>query len=114
MKKLLPILLMIAGCANEPIIDTHGVDQAKYERDLAECKSFSEQVSVGKEAVEHGAIGAAVGAVFGAVLGDSSSVGRGAGAGAVSGGTGGATEAERRKERIVFRCLKGRGYKVLG
>ena len=118
MKRPVPLLtfvsVLIAGCANDPIVDTRGVTEAQYKKDLAECRAFADQVNTAGEAVEHGAIGAAVGGVFGAVIGNSNSAQRGAGAGAVSGGTSGAVKAEERKERVLYRCLKGRGYKVLG
>jgi outer membrane lipoprotein SlyB len=114
MKKLIPLIILIAGCANDPIVDRRGHIEAEYEKDLAECRTYADEVSTLGEAAEHGAIGAVVGSVFGAVIGNSDAAGRGAGAGAVSGGTSGAVGAETRKERILYRCLKGRGYKVLG
>ena len=114
MKNLIPLIILITGCANDPIVDRRGHNEAKYQKDLAECRSYADEGSTVGEAAEHGAIGAVVGSVFGAVVGNSDSAQRGAGAGAVSGGTSGAVSAETRKERILHRCLKGRGYNVLG
>lgn len=108
----LPVLLV--ACAHEPIVDTKGVDQVKYGQDLAECRDYAQQVSTAGEAGKHGAVGAVVGGAIGAIIGDSTSAARGAGVGAVSGVTKGGYRAEQRKERVVFNCLRGRGYKVLG
>jgi outer membrane lipoprotein SlyB len=108
------IVLSITGCANDPIVDRRGLDQAKYQSDLAECRTYAQEVSTVEEAAEKAAIGAAVGGAIGAIFGNSDIAGKAAGAGAVGGGTEGALDAEERKERILFRCLKGRGYRVLG
>lgn len=105
---------LLASCANDPIIDKRGVSEAQYQRDLAECRTYAEQVNSGAEVAEGAAIGAAAGAVIGAVIGNSDSAQRGAGAGAVSGGLKGGVRAEDRKERVLFNCLRNRGYKVLG
>ena len=116
MRKLLPVLLVlfVGGCADDPIIDTRGVDEQKYQQDLSECRDYAEGVNTGKEVLKRGAIGAAVGGAIGAIVGDHNIAGQIAGAGAVSGGARGAERAEQRKEQVVFNCLRGRGYKVLG
>ncbi|XOV86309.1 MAG: YMGG-like glycine zipper-containing protein [Pseudomonadota bacterium] len=117
MKKCLFVLLglgLLTACASDPIVDMRGVDQARYDADLAECRSYANQVKTGEQAVTQGAIGAAVGSVLGAVIGDSDLAQRGAGVGAVSGTTRGASKALNRKEQVVMNCLRGRGYKVLG
>ena len=105
---------LIAGCASEPIVDRRGVDEAAYQRDLAECRGYASEVDTVGETVKDGAIGAAVGGIFGAIWGDSHTAGQGAGTGAVAGGGKGLTRAERRKEKVMYRCMQGRGYKVLG
>jgi outer membrane lipoprotein SlyB len=114
--RLIPIvgLTILAGCANDPIVDKRGVSEAKYQKDLAECRSYAAQANTAGEVVEGAAIGAAVGAAVGAVVGNSDSAKRGAGAGAVTGGAQGGLRAEERKDRVLQRCLKGRGYRVLG
>ena len=114
MKKTLACLLLLAGCANEPIVDMRGVDQAQYEKDLAECETYAAQVHTGGEAAKHAAVGAVVGGAIGAIIGDSQTAERGAGVGGLTGATKGASKAEQRKEQVVFNCLRGRGYKVLG
>lgn len=114
MKKAVPLVLLIAGCTHDPIVDMRGVDEQQYRQDLAECREYAEQVKTGEEAVKRGAIGAVVGGAVGAAIGDGELAKRTAGVGAVSGTTGGATRAERRKDRVVYNCLRGRGYRILG
>lgn len=108
------IAWLLAACAQQPIVDMKGVDREQYRQDLAECEQYAQQVSTGEEVAKHAVIGAAVGGAIGAVVGDSRTAERVAGAGAISGSTKGAARAEQRKDRVVFNCLKGRGYKVLG
>lgn len=105
---------LLAGCAQDPIVDLKGVDRGKYEQDLAECRAYAEQVNTGEEAAKGAAVGAVIGGVLGAVLGNSDDAERIGGAGAVSGGASGAGKAEERKERVLYNCLRQRGYKVLG
>jgi len=54
-----------------------------------------------------------MGAVIGAVAGNHNTAQRGAGAGAIVGGLKGNKQARLEQERIVRRCLSGRGYNVL-
>ena len=44
--RLVPLCVILFGCAAnpDPIVDTRGVDMIKYEQDLADCKTFKEQV----------------------------------------------------------------------
>ena len=105
---------LLAGCASDPIIDRKGVDEARYQADLAECRTYANEVNTAAETGKYGAVGAAIGGSLGAIIGNSRDAERGAGIGAVTGGTKGFGRAEDRKERIVYRCLQHRGYKVLG
>ena len=105
---------IVAGCAHEPIVDRKGVNEAKYQADLSECRAYAAQVNTAGETAKHGAIGAAVGATIGAIIGNSSDAERGVGVGAVAGGSKSFTAAERRKQRVMYRCMKHRGYRVLG
>ncbi len=105
---------LVSGCANEPIIDRHGVSEAQYQADLAECRGYAAQVDTAGETAKHGAIGAAIGTTVGAIIGNSGTAERGLGVGAVTGGSKGFSKAEQRKERVLYRCLKNRGYRVLG
>ena len=114
-------VLFFSGCTNgysygapdKIIIDTLGVNPYEYQVDLADCEEYAHQVSVGEETAEGAVEGAVVGGVLGAVLGDSGTAKRSAGAGAVLGGVKGNKRARHEKDRIVKRCLKGRGYRVL-
>ena len=106
--------LVLAGCANDPIIDMRGVDEQKYRQDLADCRGYANQVNVAESAAKEAAIGAAVGGLIGAAIGDSETAERIGGAAAVGGAAEGAESAEKRKQRVLHRCMKGRGYRVLG
>lgn len=108
----LPLLLI--SCANEPIVDRRGVDEVQYQDDLAECRSYSHQVDTAGETAKAGAIGVAIGASVGAILGDSHDAEQGAGVGAVAGGAKGFRKAKHRKEKVLYRCMKSRGYRVFG
>lgn len=108
------VVVACAGCAHEPIVDLKGVSEAQYQADLSECRAYADQVDTTGETAKHGAIGAAVGATVGAVIGNSQTVERGVGVGAIAGGSKGFSKAEQRKERVMYRCLKNRGYRVLG
>jgi len=114
MRQMLMILLIIIlyGCAAhpEPIVDTRGVDKARYERDLADCNAYGDQIHI-EEGVAKGAVaGAAVGSATGAISGDAAS---GAGYGAIYGAADSARLNDREKQRVVKNCMRGRGYRVL-
>ncbi len=110
--------LSVSACASDPIVDMKGVDNARYEQDLAECKQYADQVDVASNAgtgvLFGGAAGAAVGAVVGAITG---APGTGAAIGAAGGGTtglfGGGAKGYSKKQQVVRNCLRGRGYSVL-
>ena len=106
------VLGLLAGCAAHPgpIVDMKGVNVADYERDLADCEGYAAQIRTEVGVAKGAAAGAAVGAAGGAIAGDA---GKGAGIGAVSGGARSAIYNEREKERVVKRCMRGRGYRVL-
>ena len=114
------ILSLTVGCATyQPIIDRQTItDQAKYERDLAECQAYAQQIDPAGNAVAGAVGGAAVGAALGAIVGAFFGVaGDGAALGAALGGAqgtmagaGGSMQAQR---DIVIRCMQGRGYRVL-
>ena len=114
-------LSTLVGCSNgyqygapdKVIVDTLGVDPYSYEMDLADCEAYAMQVSVGQRTAEGAVEGGLVGGVLGAVLGNSDSAKRGAGAGAVVGGVKGNKGARHEQDRVVKRCLNGRGYRVL-
>ena len=118
---LLILATLISSCARpyRPVIEPVMIrDQAKYERDLAECgalaseESRSEQVGTG--AVGGGLWGAIVGTLLGWIGG---APGTGAAAGAVVGAAGGAASgaaaASQDYETIYRNCMIARGWPVL-
>ena len=111
-------LLISCASSYRPIVDMKGVDNARYEEDLVECRAYAEQVSPGSQAVAGGGLAAVLGAALGAIAGAfGGNAGSGAGTGAaiggvtgtVAGGAGGVSE----QQRVIDRCLTGRGYNVL-
>ena len=116
------VVVITSGCANgyrgygaskQIIIDTQGVDLDAYYDDLGDCESYARHVDVTAETTEGAVTGAVLGGVLGAVLGNHKTAERSAGAGAVVGGVKGNQRARHEQERIVRRCLSGRGYRVL-
>ena len=106
------LAILIAGCAAhpDPIIDTKGVDPDVLAQDWQECEAYTEQIQIEKGVAKGSAVGAVVGAAGGAIDGDA---GKGAGYGAVYGGTRSGLDADREKQKVFKRCMRGRGYKVL-
>jgi len=106
------LAIVIAGCAAhpDPIIDTKGVDSDVLAQDWQECEAYTEQIEISKGVAKGGTTGAVVGAVGGAIDGDA---GKGAGYGALYGGTRSGLDADREKQQVFKRCMRGRGYKVL-
>lgn len=109
----MPLLLLAACASDRIIIDRQGTDMSSYNRDLAECRSYAEQVPTGSEVAKGTVGGAVIGGVLGAIVGDSRTASKAAGAGAVTGGVRGGSKAENEKDRVVKNCLRNRGYKVL-
>lgn len=108
----LALATALAGCAAnpDPIVDMKGVDPVRYERDLAECKAYKDQIRTEVGVAKGAAGGAAVGGAIGAITGDAA---KGAGVGAVAGGARSAQMNEREKQQVVKNCMRGRGYRVL-
>jgi hypothetical protein len=93
-----------------PIIDKKGVDEEIFAQDWAECEVYSEEISIAEGAAKGAATGAVVGGVAGAIGGDA---GEGAGLGGLYGGTRSGLDADRDKQEVFKRCMRGRGYRVL-
>ncbi len=116
---LIPLAaLLLAACAGadvRPIVDMKGVNEARYEKDLAECQSYAKEASgMGGTAAKGAGAGAVVGGLLGLVTGGNrTDILQAAGAGAVIGAAGGAYQGNESQEAIVKKCLVGRGYKVL-
>ncbi len=109
------ISLLVAGCAGQRqiIVDQRGVDPVRYQRDLADCEAYGEQVRSGRRVAGGTATGAAVGGAAGAAAGNTTTAQRGAGVGAVLGFFRGFGSAARERDQVVRRCMIGRGYRVL-
>ena len=109
---LITMSLALAACAAhpDPIIDMKGVNEQQLAQDWEDCEAYSDEVSIVKGSVRGGALGAGVGAVGGAINGDT---GRGAANGALIGATRSGLDADRDKQQVFKRCLRGRGYRVL-
>lgn len=109
------LLAACAGADVRPIVDMKGVNEARYEKDLAECQDYAKQASgMGGTAAKGAGAGAIVGGLLGLVTGgNATEIAQAAGAGAVIGGAGGAYQGNESQEAIVKKCLVGRGYKVL-
>ncbi|MCP3687791.1 MAG: glycine zipper family protein [Gammaproteobacteria bacterium] len=104
----------LSACASQQpniIIDTHGVDMAGYEQDLAYCEQFQNQVQgqTGKEAAK----GAVVGGATGAIWSGSDGAGKGAASGLIIGAMRGTEQKSREKVKVVKNCLRNKGYKIL-
>ena len=111
---LVPVAIAMSACTttNEIIIDEQRSNMANYDRDLAQCEAYSQQVPVGEKAARGAGSGAAIGGAIGAVS-DRHDAGEGAAIGAISGGAAGIDQGQREKVRVVKNCLRGRGYVVL-
>jgi len=108
----LAVAWSLSGCAAhpDPIVDMQGVDPNLLARDWEECEAYSEQVRIEQGAAKGAATGAVVGAATGAIGGD---VAEGAGYGAIYGATRSGLDADRDRQQVFKRCLRGRGYRVL-
>jgi hypothetical protein len=74
MRILVAVILALctAACSSGPIVDMKGVDQERYERDLAECRQYADQVDVARSAGGGALLGAAGGAAVGGGAGGTS------------------------------------------
>jgi len=125
------VLLVLAGCATQrPVL----YPNAKYnqvgpeiaQRDVDDCIRLAEQHGVthsgGEKVARRGAEGAAVGGAAGAAAGAvRGNVGQGAAVGAAAGAAAGATRGAIHSGEpgsvyrgFVQRCLRERGYDVIG
>jgi uncharacterized protein YcfJ len=104
---------LFSACASEPIIDRQGVDPIAYERDLADCERYADEVRVAQKAGSGAVAGAVLGGIIGAVVGNSNTAGEIAGVGAVHGAAQGTAGGLRERKTVVRTCLRNRGYAVL-
>lgn len=117
---IIAILLLMSGCvAYHPIIDQRSItDYDQYQRDLAECQAYAQQIDAGASAGIGMITGAGVGAVLGAIVGAffgcaGDTAVFGAAIGGASGLSQGAAHGVGAQQDIVRRCMVGRGYSVL-
>jgi hypothetical protein len=124
---------LAAGCASteRPVLYPNShlkqVGDARAERDIDECRALAEKAGAEatdagratRPAVEGAAVGGAVGGVSSAIGGRN--IGLGALAGAAVGGTAGGVHGAFRAGEVspihrnfVQRCLRDRGYEVIG
>ena len=117
---LLLLATLLAGCGPsstyQPKVDLTGVDQARYQIDLYDCKKVAERDRYGP--VLAGAIlGAGVGGVIGTVAygsGIGLATSQGALSGTVAGTAYGASQVKGPidEKSFVNQCLRNNGYKV--
>ena len=104
-----------------PVIDAP--NSPKLQADLAQCQTLAAQYNgSGNDTALAAAVGAGLGALVGGTINNrfrrDSFSGNNALAGAAIGGAAGlgygTLQGEDKKAEIVYRCMAGRGYKVLG
>ncbi len=106
-------LVVMVGCAAhpDPIIDMQSVnDMERFNRGWDDCEGYTDEIAIEKGVAKGAALGTVVGAAAGAIDGDA---GEGAGYGAIYGGTRSGLDADREKQMVFKRCMRGRGYRVL-
>lgn len=109
---ILGLAITLASCAAhpDPIVDMKGVNPELLAQDWKDCEAYTEQIIVAQGVAKGAGAGAGVGAIGGVINGD---VGRGAANGALIGATKSGLDADRDKQMVFKRCLRGRGYRVL-
>jgi uncharacterized protein YcfJ len=111
----------LASCAtglldkavDQVIVDTQGLDLKEYQRDLSECDALAQQVDISKRTVGGAIGGVVVGGVVGAIIGNSDTAQEIGGTVGVVGGVKGNIHARKEQQKVIKRCLQGRGYRVL-
>jgi outer membrane lipoprotein SlyB len=128
------LVMIAAGCAHSqsPVLYPNAklkeAGKAQADAEISACRSLADDYvssgtatakEIGKDTAAGGAGGAAVGAVAGAVSGGGA--GRGAAIGAATGATAGAVHGTFKSsgpspvyKNFVDRCLRERGYEVIG
>ena len=118
--------MLFSGCASSPKLypnrHYNDVGKDKAEADIDDCEKKADEFgasSRGKKVATGAGTGAVVGAAAGGVLGlFTGHVASGALVGGAVGGAGGAAHGamspDQIKHKFVDRCLKDKGYEVLG
>ena len=109
---ILGLTSVIVGCAAhpDPIVDMQGVNPDLLAKDWEDCEGYSEEIAVSQGVAKGAGVGGGVGAIGGVINDD---VGRSAANGALIGATRSGLDADKAKQRVFKRCLRGRGYRVL-
>jgi len=108
-------LLLLAGCAADPIVDQRGIDPEQYALDIAECQGYADQVDTSKEVAKQAGLTGLVGGVLAGAFEHGRGVRgveEGVGAGATIGAARGLGKATSKKERVMNQCMRARGYIV--
>lgn len=102
------------GDSYTPLVDTQGLDMARYSADLDSCRGLAKQINASQQEMQGMLAGALIGAALGASLGGGSRFNQQM---AVAGGGGGLAGAGNRargkQENVLANCMAGRGYRVL-
>jgi len=108
------LVILLSSCAAhpDPIIDSKGVDPEALAQDWDECEAYTDEIVIAKGVAKGAALGGAVGGAVGAIDGRGDLV-EDAAHGALYGGTRSGLDADREKQKVFKRCMRGRGYRVL-
>jgi outer membrane lipoprotein SlyB len=103
---------ILVSCASnpDPIIDQQGVNQEKFVQDWGECEAYSKEIDTVKGISKGAATGVIVGGIISAIDGDKR---KNTAYGGLYGATRSGLDADRDKQMIFKRCMRGRGYRVL-
>ena len=108
-------LLLLVGCAADPIVDQRDVDPEQYAVDMTECQGYADQVDTGKEVAKQAGLTGLVGGVLAGAFEHGRGVRgveEGVGAGATIGAARGVGKVTNKKERVMSQCMRARGYIV--
>ena len=108
-------LLLLVGCAADPIVDQRDVDPEQYAVDMTECQGYADQVDTGKEVAKQAGLTGLVGGVLAGAFEHGRGVRgveEGVGAGVTIGAARGVGKGTSKKERVMRQCMRARGYIV--
>ena len=108
-------LLLLVGCAADPIVDQRDVDPEQYAVDMTECQGDADQVDTGKEVAKQAGLTGLVGGVLAGAFEHGRGVRgveEGVGAGVTIGAARGVGKGTSKKERVMRQCMRARGYIV--
>ncbi len=102
---MIGVIVLLTACAGsyQPVVDMKGVSPDQYQRDLAECRGYADQVDAAGAGAKDTLLGAGLGAAAGAALG---AISGNAGGGALIGTTIGGLVGVVQVLRIRFHVRK--------